>query len=226
MTMVRARSLADFFCFFFFPPGFSRQSKTFAQEVRAIVPLPKGTEVFYSYNLGLLDRAGRRKSLDRYQFVCNCELCALPDDFSNALDSKINQSFDTALYLSRFYKGEEDDPFRAIQTTAFLMSTIIRERLFFTYAHFFIPLQLFTVMGRPDLLQEVGKAVFRLFRRHLGSNGVGDGNASVEEVSLYIEDALSRFTPEAFSPTNRDRRLEALLEKTASNIVSDIQSLP
>jgi hypothetical protein len=194
--------------------------------VRAIVPLPKGTELFYSYNLGLLDRAGRRKSLEhRHEFVCHCELCALPDDLSNALDAKINQAFDTALYLSRFYKGE-GDPFRAIQTTAFLMSTIIRERLFFTYAHFFIPLQLFTAMGRPDLLQEVGKTIFRLFRRHLGSNGVGDGNASVEEVSLYIEDALSRFTPEAFSRTNRDRRLEALLEKAASDIVSDIQSLP
>jgi hypothetical protein len=105
--------------------------------VRAIVPLSKGTEIFFQYQPSLEDRAGRRESLERYGFMCG-----LPDDLSNALDKKIKLVKDADDYWYRFIIRKEHDAIRAIQLVAILMSITIRERLFFDYAQFYLPLNL------------------------------------------------------------------------------------
>jgi hypothetical protein len=94
----------------FFLLGLTGQSKTFAKEVRAIVPLAKGTEDLFCYKFRLLERADRRQFFsETCQFDCNCELCALPDDLSNNLDTKIMLANDAAKYLERFFARKEPE---------------------------------------------------------------------------------------------------------------------
>jgi hypothetical protein len=124
----------------FFSFVFSSPRKRCAEEVRAIVPLPKGSEVFFPYKTSLSSRAERRESLKNYGFVCNCELCALPIRLSIALDKKIKLAKDAQSYLIRFCERQEHDAIRALQLLDIYMSVTIREGLFFDYSLFFVPL--------------------------------------------------------------------------------------
>jgi hypothetical protein len=237
--MTRAGFAADIFLFGFFLV----KRKSCAEEVRAIVPLPKGTEVLFPYQVALRDRAGRRASLKSYGFVCNCELCALPDDLSNALDTKINLANNASDYLGRFFERQERDAIRALQFLDIFMSGIIRERLFFQfldifmsgiirerlffdYTHFFAALRLFHILGNPILLQQVGKAILGVLQRHLGT-GVYDG-AAAETLALYLDESKRLDTTgskQNYLSANGDHTLNAQLEKTASSIISNIQNL-
>jgi hypothetical protein len=197
--------------------------------MRAIVPLPKGTEVLFSYKECLSDRATRRDSYRNFAFVCNCELCALPDDLSNALDIKIKKANDAADYLERFFECPKTAPntIRAVQLLDIYMSTIIRERLFFDYTRFFIPLKIFGFLGNPVLLKQIGQATVRLFRRHLGEDGVSGGMASVQSLTSCLEQLLhiANMKLRDFMVIFPHHPLSAQLEKTASNIISALESL-
>jgi hypothetical protein len=192
------------------------------------VSLPKGTEVLSSYNLNMAGRAARRESLKCYGFECNCELCALPDDLSNALDVKIKLANDAAAYLYRFYELEEDDPYRAVQLLDVFMSITIRERLVFKYNQFFLPLKIFGLLAKPRLVQQVGDAILRVFYRHLGDTGLGDGNASVENMTATLERVRDQLViPQSESLASMGLHdLDAQLEKAASSIVSYLKSVP
>jgi hypothetical protein len=222
MPRVQVRSLAKLFVSFRF---LSNQSETCAEEVRAIVPLPKGTEVFFPYQPSLEDRAGRREGLERYGFVCNCEMCGLPDDLSDALDKKIKLAKDAQDYLIRFCEQQEHDAIRAIQHVAIFMSITIRERLFFDYTQFYLPLNLLCFFGKTTLLEDVCKAVHQLYQRHLGHKA-----AEVKILSSYLENALGNIslhkTKEAYLASVGAHRLITRLEETARSIISDIQNIP
>jgi hypothetical protein len=211
--------------------GFSRESKTFAQEVRAIIPLAKGTEVLFNYQFSLLERAERRESLSKsYQFDCSCELCTLPDDLSNALDTKIKLANEASEYLDRFLRQREPDAIRAVQSLDTFMSTIIRERLLVRYSDFFYPLRLLAVFGNPTLLRRVGHSILRLFRRYLGTGYFG-GNAGVESASWLLDEALEEIADSEeheyfFSIGTRGVDAQRELEKAVSSIISNLQSLP
>jgi hypothetical protein len=196
--------------------------------VRAIVSLSKGTEILFPYQPSLEDRAERRKSLERYGFVCNCEICGLPNDLSDALDEKIKLVKDAVLYWNRLYKGQEIDVIRAVQLVEIFMSITIRERLFFNYALFVHPLNLLRAFGKPALLEEVCKALRQLYQRHLG-NGVHRG-AGVKTVSLYLEESLRHVdghqTNEAYLAFVRGHRLDTRLEAMARSVISYIQNIP
>jgi hypothetical protein len=211
---------------------FFRRRKSCAEEVRAIVPLAKDTEVHYPYKPSLRDRAERRQLLlEKYGFMCYCELCSLPDDLSNALDNKIKLVNVAADNLDRLYEDPEsmvrgDTMIRALQFLDIRMSITIRERLFFDYRQFVQPLYFLLVYKRPDLLQRVGNAILGVFRRHLGT-GIKN-NTGVEHLSTHIEWALlilahsdAKDYAAATSPAIEDR-----LERTASSIISALQSLP
>jgi hypothetical protein len=210
---------------------FSGQSKTFAQEVRAIVPLAKGTEVLFTYQFSLLERAERRQYTSKaFRFECNCELCALPDDLSNALDTKIKLAKEASEYLDRFLGRKEPDAIRAVHSLDTFMSTVIRERLLVHYPDFFYALRLLAVFGNPTLLQRVGHAILRLFRRYLGTSYSG-GNAGVESVSWFFDKALRDISDSkkhryfiSIGAHGADAQRE--LEKTVSSIISNLQSLP
>jgi hypothetical protein len=162
--------------------------------------------------------------------VCNCELCALPDDLSDALDTKIESVNKAAKYLDRFCLGQERDGVHAIQLLDMLMTTIIKERLFFDYSRFFLPLQLFTFFGNVTLLQQVGQATLSVLRRYLGTGiSAAGGDAGIEYVSSYIKQSLRHIadsTTHAYRSVNTAHALNAQLKKTASNIISNLQSLP
>jgi hypothetical protein len=200
--------------------------------MRAIVPLPKGTEVLFNYNPTLIDRAKRREQLaKRYGFVCQCELCALPDDLSNALDVKIKQAKDAYSYVDRFFDGEEDDAIRALRLLDTYVSFTIREGLYFNYSTLFLPVKIFVRMKDPDVLRRVGNAIHRLFHRHVGSGSSGNGNASVAYMSSILESSVRGLDQikevEALLPAEeKDRRLDAQLRQTAESIISSLQSLP
>jgi hypothetical protein len=166
-------------------------------------------------------RAARRASLECYGFVCNCELCALPNDRSKALDTKIKKANDAARYLDRFSKKEECNAIRAAQLLDVFMTTIIGERLFL-YEHFANTLSLFAQFRKPNLLQQVGKAILHVLNHHLGA---GDSNAVVFSLCLGMFTQLAQPKPEDNFPANK-HRLDAELEKTASSIVFNLQSLP
>jgi hypothetical protein len=174
--------------------------------------------VLFTYLSDLLDRAGRRESLvNKHRFVCNCELCALPDDLSNAFDTKIKLANEASDRLDRFYfKGQvpaaERDIIRVVHSLDTFMSIIIWQRLFFDYQQLFWPLRIFQAFARPTLLQRVAQAIIRVLRRYLGT-GSSKG-AGVEFVTSFLKDEIDSFL------------LEAQLEKTASTIISNLQSLP
>jgi hypothetical protein len=225
--MPRSGPFADFFLLF----GFSHQSKTFAQEVRAIVLLPKGTEVLFPYNPALDVRAERRERLaKRYGFVCQCELCALPDDLSNALDVKIKQANDAYAYVDRYLHHKENGRVRVLKLLDTFVAFTIRERLYFNYTDFFLPVKIFAFLQEPELLQQVGNAVLRIFRRHLGSGNSIDGNASVKSLSSFIESAqpgIAEFRRmEALFNVGIDPHLDTQRKKTAASVLSNLQSLP
>jgi hypothetical protein len=219
-------------CFFLL--HFSGQSKTFAQEIRAIVPLAKGTEVLFAYQLRLRKRAERREFLWKaYKFHCNCELCALPDDLSNALDTKIELASNAAEYLDRFYARKEHDAIHAVLSLDIFMSIMIRERLSAYYPDFYRPLQLLGLFGNKNLLQQVGQAIIRVFHRYLGTGySVSSGaTAGVESVSLFVDEALRHISDPnihgyfvSIEAYGEDAQLE--FEKVISSIISDLQSLP
>jgi hypothetical protein len=193
--------------------------------VRAIVPLEKDTEVLFSYRPSLRDRAGRRQSLEeQYGFVCSCELCALPDDHSNAFDAKIKLAKNASNQLERLFEDlrsrVKEDMIRAAQFLEIYLSITIRERLFVDYRLLVLPLTFFLDIGRPTLLQRVGNAVLGVFQRHLGT-GVKN-NTGVQSVSMFIKSALL----DCSSAATTDPLLEARLEKAASSIISALQSLP
>jgi hypothetical protein len=201
--------------------------------MRAIVPLPKGTEVLFSYKECLRDRATRRDSYRNLAFVCNCEMCALPDDLSNALDIKIKKANDAADYLERFFKPQfpvtEPNIIRAVELLDIYMSIVIGERLFSDYTQFFFPLKIFGFLGGPVLLKQIGQAIVRLYRRHLGEDGVTGGTASVQIFTSCLERLLRGCADMKlldFMDTFPDHPLSAQLEKTASNIISALESLP
>jgi hypothetical protein len=201
--------------------------------VRAIVPLAKGTEVLFTYQFSLLERAERRQyTAKAFKFECNCELCALPDDVSNALDTKIKLANEASEYLDRFLHRQEPDAIRAVQSLDTFMSTIIRERLLVCYSDFFYPLRLLAVFGNPTLLRRVGHSILRLFRRYLGT-GYSGGNAGVESVSWLLDEALRDIADSEkheyfFSIGTRGVDAQRELEKAVSSIVStgNLQSLP
>jgi hypothetical protein len=162
---------------------------------------------------------------EHYGFVCNCELCALPDDLSNALDKKFKLAHDANVYMTRFWKREEHNAIRALQLFDIYMSIIIRERLFFEYEHLVNVRGVFQRLGNSTLLQETGKALLGLLERHLGT-GVYRG-AGVETFSLCLEQAARNIAESTEDVAiKRNRRLDAQLQKTASNVISYLQSLP
>jgi hypothetical protein len=199
--------------------------------VRTIVPLAKGTEVLFSYPYGLRERAERRRHIsEAYTFDCNCELCALPDDASNALDTKIKLANEASEYLDRFFARKEPDAIRAVQSLDTFMSIMIQERLLVHYPNFFYALRLLAVFGNSTLLQQVGQAILHLFRRHLGT-GYNGGNAGVRSVSSYLDEALRDIADSkkheyfiSIGTRSVDAQLE--LEKAVSSIISNLQSLP
>jgi hypothetical protein len=192
--------------------------------------------VLFTYKQELLDRAGRRESLSKiHGFLCNCELCALPDDRSNALDTKIRMADEADADLHYFLDAPQrgrhlQDMIRAIQTLDKFMTTIIQERLFFDYNKFFLAVKLFAFFGNRTLLQQVGEAVLSVLRRHLGTGiSVSGGDVGVEYVTLYLEHSLRHVadsTAHANLSATSAYAFDALLKKTASNIISNLQSLP
>jgi hypothetical protein len=221
MYLTRAGHLADLLL--------SRKSKTFAREMRATVPLAKGTEVLYCFSQSLLDRAGRRDMVKNYGFVCNCELCALPDDLSIALDNKIRQAREAADYLKLFCGREqmnERNMLRAVELLDIYTSIIIRERLFFAYSQFLLPVKVVAILGTQAQLQKVGHAVLQIFRRHLGTCGFGDSDASVsvDALSSWLESTFISFEKHTFLCA--DSPLHVQMEQTASRIISDLESIP
>jgi hypothetical protein len=206
------------------------KSKSFAYEVRAIVPLPKGTEVLYTYQPDLLNRAERQEViLKNFGFVCNCELCALPDDLSGALDVKINLANYATEEFDCFFESEPDEQesIRALRLLDNYMSIVIQERLFFDYPKLYLPIPLFAVFGNATLLRQVGQAIIRVLRRHLGT-GVCGGNAGVEFAAPYFEMALRHADSSlhALLAADRAHPLNAQLRKTAASIISNLESLP
>jgi hypothetical protein len=206
--------------------------------VRAIVPLAKGTEVLFSYMPHLHDRAARRESLDSYGFVCNCELCALPDHLSNALDTKIKKARIARRHVKRFYNSvfkegkdwyEERDAIHALRHFDIYMSTIIRERLFYHYDPFDLPIEFFHIFGKKAVLQRVGQAVLNVLHRHLGTGVCGDGMGVdsvswlLEQLQLHMVDSKKYFI---YMESKRSHILDAQIENTASSIISCLQSLP
>jgi hypothetical protein len=206
----------------FLSVDFSHQRKGFAREARAIVALLKGTEVVFSYKESLRSRAVRRGRLSRFGFVCNCEMCALPDSRSNALDTKIKKSNEAAAYLERFCgripTDPEQDIIRAVELLDIYMSVIIEERLFTEYTQFNIPLRVLAVFGKPALFEQLAQAVLRLFRRHLAP-----GHELADEETLRSFADMKLLDIIGISP---DHPLHAHLETTASTIISKIESLP
>jgi hypothetical protein len=196
--------------------------------VRAIVPLPKGTEVLFPYRASLRSRAQRQESLKDYGFLCNCEICALPDRLSNALDTKIKLVNDASEYMDRLVTGADLDMFRLVKLVDIHMSIIIRERLFFDYTLFFLPIRLLHILIEKPLLRRVGKAIQQVFQRHLGT-GVHMA-AGVEQLSFHVETALNDTGSRElrdFIASNKAVWLpiHAQIEKMASNIISNLQSL-
>jgi hypothetical protein len=199
--------------------------------MRAIVPLSKGTEVLFNYHPALDDRAKRRERLSKYNaFVCQCELCALPDDLSNALDVKIKQANDAYSYVNRFFDGEEDDAIRALRLLDTFVSFTIRERLYFKYSSLFLPVKIFTRMKEPDVLRQVGDAILRVFHRHLGSGSSVDGISSVGHMSsileIYVRSLVQIKEVQGLPAQEKDCRLDAQLRRTAESIISSLQSIP
>jgi hypothetical protein len=157
--------------------------------------------------------------------VCKCELCSLPDALSDALDTKISIAKDASEFVGQFCRRREGDPFAAIQLFDTYMSIIIQERLFFDYKQFLLPLRFFGMFDKPDLLQQVGEAVHRVFQRHLGT-GV-DYGAGVETLSLYLESVLHPMHDIPMLQDSADaHRLDARLKEAASSIVSYLDSIP
>jgi hypothetical protein len=218
------------------------KSKTFAQEVRAIVPLSKGTEVHLTYKEGhLSDREGRQQLLAKEcGFVCKCELYSLPDVLSSALDMKINLVNEADALMYNLMDGprredwgtfrriseprpKERDVMRATQLLDLRMTIAIQERLFAVdYSQFTVPIKLLTFFGKPALVQRVGQATLRVCCCHQGTE------IGVEQMSGYIQNALgaantiARVKPDAYLP---DHPINVQLEKTASSIISNLQSL-
>jgi hypothetical protein len=118
----------------------------------------------------------------------------------------------------------------AVRTLDMLMTTIIQERIFFDYNKLFLAVKLFAFFGNRTLLQQVGEAVLSVLRRHLGTGiSVSGGDVGFEYVTLYLEHSLRHIadsTAHANLSATSAYALDALLKKTASNIISNLQSLP
>jgi hypothetical protein len=235
---------------FLFSRFFFGKSKTFAQEVRAAVPLPKGTEVHITYKEGIYgDRAARRQVLEKEcGFVCKCELCSLPDVLSSALDMKINLVNEADAFMYNLMDGprkedwgtfrrisgprpKERDVMRATQLLDLRMTIAIQERLFaHDYSQFSVPIKLLTFFGQPTLVERVGQATLRVLRRHLGTS-ISGGDTGVKQMSGYIQlaasaaDAVAQAKPDAYLSAGPDHPVNVQLEKTASSIISNLQSL-
>jgi hypothetical protein len=202
----------------------------YALEVRAIVPLAKGTEVFGSYTskLGFGSRANRRKALEeKGGFVCQCEICTLPDDLSDALDTKITDAMKAGRYINQMFNGTHSDYDGGVRCIETLMTTITEERIF-NPNDLMMPILFFAFFHLRILLAEVGQVLVPVLERYWGTDkGIGEHPANT--LRRYLEDPLTIpawASGELYRATNLGREFYARLGQVASNIITSLKSLP
>jgi hypothetical protein len=194
-------------------------------ELRAEVPIPKGSEIFFSYQPSIHIRARRREQLKCYGFDCHCEMCALPDPLSDALDAKINMANDALEFVFKFLYGKEDDMCRCLSSLETLISITSEEGLLDEQT-LLMPVIFILVFGRIEPLREVGQVVLSVFQRYWAPTSL---------VIKYLSGVLDN--PQAspiwnhikvpwISQSEADSdEFDARLQTMASNVVSSLRQL-
>jgi hypothetical protein len=205
----------------------TRRSSRCIAEVRAIVPVAKGTEVFYSNSPTLRSRADRRKELeDAHGFVCHCELCTLPDHLSNALDSKIFAAIEANRYIMLMFGGMYNDYVNVARCVETLITTITEERML-SVQHLMTPILFFAFFHKRRLVKMVGQVVLSVFERYWGP-----GQEKGEQPAINLSRMLEN--PPDWHSGERERRrvsnlgevFNARLDEVASNIIASLKRLP
>jgi hypothetical protein len=207
-------------------------------EIRAVVHIPKGTEILRSYLPTLYGRAERQEYLETYKILCQCESCALPDDSSDTLDSRIHAIRSAELFVedaskkdcrSKSKKELESDSMHALQLLEHVSSSLLEMPLFQRYL-LFIPLDILAFLGREDRILKVAEALLPVYKRYLGDHrGLGSGEDMVEILSRLLENPRCHPFWRNWEPAGSQsvrKRIKHRLQKATSDLISCIQKYP
>jgi hypothetical protein len=174
-------------------------------------------------------RATRRQSLVNYGFVCQCEVCGLPDHVSDARDAKFKLADDAANFILEIVTGKKllrgkTDARRALQCIQTYFSFITQERTFYP-DDLMLPITFFAFLGLADPLRQVGEVLHPILTRYCGP---GDAFSLAESLSRYLKDPRTHFRWGAHKTTGDHVSLagfDDLIQRTVSSIISNLRDL-
>jgi hypothetical protein len=196
-----------------------------ALEVRAIAPIPKGTEVFISYVAKLQIRADRRRVLSKRGFLCKCDLCSLSDIDSNTLDHKILAAMEEEQYVDQMIVGKHNDYVGAARCIENIMTTVAEERMF-TPNVLMMPIRFLAFFKKLRLWTEVGRVLMPILVRYWGTEGGTAAELPADILSGYLKNPSALQNWKSTKLPNLGEEFYARLEEVASNIITILKRLP
>jgi hypothetical protein len=200
--------------------------ENFAYELRAVAPIAKGSEIFFSYLRLMRVRDERRGLLNKYGFICHCEMCALPDRLSDALDAKINLVKDASTFefLREILSGpNEDNIRRGLSTLETIVAISTEERLLDTQT-LMTPFAFLFLFRRLKLVGKVGQVLLSVFRRYCGP-----GSIVVKYISGCLDNPRAspawNLLPVHWASQAVREDFDEKLETMAANVVSSLRKL-
>jgi hypothetical protein len=195
--------------------------------MRALVPIAKGSEIFINAcDYYIFDsRPARRKNIAReYDFVCQCEVCTLPDHLSDARDAKLWLAGDASDFIWGVLKGRtllrtEADVRRGLKGLQAFFSFIMQER---TLSNMLpaLPVFFFTHLGLEKPLRDIGKDFCHFFSLYWDP-------VSARHFARIINNPRTNENWELYkrlgTPHLPLHRLDDLIQETVSSIVSDLR---
>jgi hypothetical protein len=167
--------------------------------------------------------------LESEGFLCQCELCALPDHISDTLDVKLKVIDEAAWFIvDRKECKDEEDSLRALQHLEDVTSSLSEPRIA-SYIDFILPLHLLAYLGREDRFLKVLEAMIPAYERCLGNRGLGDGAVFVEV--LYRFRANPRCNPywrnwDPAGTYSTKKRINRRIQTATSDFISLLQKYP
>jgi hypothetical protein len=197
-------------------------------EIRALVPIAKGSEVFTTYKSIFEVRATRRESLMSYGFFCQCEVCGLPDHLSDARDAKLKSAKDALDFLqdilfSRKFLLRKADVRRGLQCVRTYFSFVTQERTFDDET-LMIPIFFFAFLGLSKPMRDIGEVLHPILMRYWGP---GHGIVSAKSLSRYLNDPRTNIQWEGYKRNGNLVSLagfDDLIQKTVSSIITSLRN--
>jgi hypothetical protein len=150
-------------------------------------------------------------------------MCALPDVLSRSLDAKMELALKAVTFIYRILAREENDFLSGARLLEILIDIVTQERIFDS-SIFLYTVAFFAVVGRSDLLRDVGLVLLPILKRYFGP-----GEFTVEVVSRYLEDPSTAPYWVGWDFNEGEIWLSDFhdcLQKVASNIISCLKDFP